>query len=237
MRLLAALAAVAAVAIPPSLRGRELDHLPTRKSEVVLTLDAGGDAVGAWSILRTLNRKQVVATFFLTGRWVNQNPGLARFIGRRYPVANHTYSHPPLTPLSDAAVSHEITAGAQAIRRRTGRDPRPLFRFPYGDSNSRVVGIANRLGYISFRWTVDTLGWMGGQGQTVPGAIRRVVGSLRPGAIILMHIGSAGDRDRSTIDAHALPGVIDAVRRHGYTFTTLERFRRQTRWRRSAGRS
>jgi peptidoglycan/xylan/chitin deacetylase (PgdA/CDA1 family) len=227
MRLLAAtLAAVLGAGIPSSLRGRELEYLPTRKKEVVLTLDGGGDALGAWSILRTLQRKQVVATFFLTGRWVNQNPGLAKFIGKRYPIANHTYSHPPLTALSDSAVVHQITSGAASIQRRTGHDPRPLFRFPYGDSNSRVIAIANRLGYISIRWTVDTLGWMGGRSQTVPGAIRRVVDSLRPGAIILMHVGSAGDVDRSTIDAHALSGVIDSIRRRGYSFTTLERFRR-----------
>jgi peptidoglycan/xylan/chitin deacetylase (PgdA/CDA1 family) len=221
VRLLALLAIAAAVGFPPSLRGRELDHVYTHKKTVVLTLDAGGDSLGAWSIMRTLQRKRVVATFFLTGRWVNANPGLARYIGRRYPVANHTYSHLPMTRLSDSAVVHQITAGAQAIRRRTRRDPRPLFRFPYGDSNSHVVAIANRLGYISIRWTVDTLGWMGAAHQSVSGAIERVVENLRPGAIILMHVGSAGDVDRSTIDSHALPGVIDAVRRHGYRFTTF----------------
>ena len=220
MRLLVALL-VTAVAFPPSLKGRELDHLYTHRKVVVLTLDAGGDALGAWRILRTLQRKHVVATFFLTGRWVNANRDLARFIGKRYPVANHTYHHLPMTQLSDAAVTREITTGAQAIRRRTGKDPRPLFRFPYGDSNSRVVAIANRLGYVSIRWTVDTLGWMGLAHQSVAGAIKRVVANLRPGAIILMHVGSAGDVDRSTIDANALAGVIDAVRRHGYSFTTF----------------
>jgi peptidoglycan-N-acetylglucosamine deacetylase len=229
VRLLVALLA-AAVAFPPSLKGRELDHLYTHRKVVVLTLDAGGDSLGAWHILRTLQRKHVVATFFVTGRWVNANPTLARFIGRRYPVANHTYHHLPMTQLSDAAVAREITTGAQAIRRRTGADPRPLFRFPYGDSNSHVVAIANRLGYVSIRWTVDTLGWMGAAHQSVSGAIQRVVDNLRPGAIILMHVGSAGDVDHSTIDAHALPGVIDAVRRHGYSFTTFP-----PRWR-SAGR-
>jgi peptidoglycan/xylan/chitin deacetylase (PgdA/CDA1 family) len=154
---------------------------------------------------------------------VNQNPGLAKFIGKRYPIANHTYSHPPLTALSDTAVSNQIRRGGAPPP--DGHDPRPLFRFPYGASDSRVIAIANRLGYISIRWTVDTLGWMGGLGQTVPGAIRRVSDALRPGAI-LMHIGSAGDVDRSTIDAHALPGVIDSIRRRGYSFTTLERYRR-----------
>ena len=229
MRLLIPLLA-AAVAFPPSLKGRELDHLYTHRKVVVLTLDAGGDADGAWRILRTLQRKRVVATFFLTGRWANANPGLAKFIGKRYPVGNHTYHHLLMTHLSDSAAAREITTAAQAIRRRAGRDPRPLFRFPYGDSNSRVVAVANRLGYVSIRWTVDTLGWMGRAHQSVSGAIQRVVNNLRPGAIILMHVGSAGDVDRSTIDANALPGVIDAVRRHGYSFTTFP-----ARWR-SAGR-
>lgn len=229
MRLLIALLA-AAVAFPPSLKGRELDHLYTHRKAVVLTLDAGGDSDGAWRILRTLQHSHVVATFFLTGRWVNQYRVLAKFIGRRYPVANHTYHHLPMTRLSDVSVAREITTGAQAIRRRTGRDPRPLFRFPYGASDSRVVAIANRLGYVSIRWTVDTLGWMGAAHQSVAGAIRRVVDNLRPGAIILMHVGSAGDVDRSTIDAHALAGVIRAVRRHGYVFTTFP-----ARWR-NAGR-
>jgi peptidoglycan/xylan/chitin deacetylase (PgdA/CDA1 family) len=221
MRLLIALVA-AAVAIPPSLRGLDVDHVSTRKKDVVLTFDAGGDSDGAWHILRTLQRKHVrSATFFLTGRWVNQYPLLADVIGRRYLVANHTYHHLPMTRLSNANVVREITTGASAIRRRTGQDPRPLFRFPYGASDSRVIAIANRLGYVSVRWTVDTLGWMGAAHQSVFGAIQRVVASLRPGEIILMHVGSAGDVDRSTIDAHALPGVIDAVRRHGYGFTTF----------------
>jgi peptidoglycan/xylan/chitin deacetylase (PgdA/CDA1 family) len=220
VRILIALV-VAAVAIPPTLRGLDVERVPMRKKQVVLTLDAGGDSDGAWRILRTLQRKQVVATFFLTGRWVNQYRALAKIIGSRYPVANHTYHHLPMTRLSDATVTREITTGAAAIRRRTGRDPRPLFRFPYGASDSRVIAIANRLGYVSVRWTVDTLGWMGAAHQSVSGAIQRVVDSLRPGEIILMHVGSAGDVDRSTIDAHALSGVIDAVRRHGYGFTTF----------------
>jgi peptidoglycan/xylan/chitin deacetylase (PgdA/CDA1 family) len=49
-----------------------------------------------------------------------------------------------------------------------------------------------------------------------------VLAGLRPGAIILMHVGSNPD-DGTTFDADALPGLIDELRSRGYTLVTLER--------------
>jgi hypothetical protein len=126
MRLLIVLAA-AAVAIPPSLRGVDVDHVSMRKKDVVLTFDAGGDSDGAWHILRTLQRKHVAATFFLTGRWVNQYRLLARVIGRRYSVANHTYHHLPMTRLSDAKAL-DVLAGRHPGRFLEAPDEGPLLQ-------------------------------------------------------------------------------------------------------------
>jgi len=218
---LVALSLAIVVGLPPGIRGRELERLPTRKREVVLTFDGGDNAVGLASILRTLRRRDVAATFFVSGRLARRYPVLMRAIGREYEVGNHTWSHPPLTRLSSAAVAAEIRRGERAIRSATGRDPRPLFRFPYGDRNARTIAIANRLGYVSVRWSVDTWGWMGVGRQSVAGVVRRVAAGLEPGAIVLLHVGAA--RDGSTLDARALPAVIDMVRRRGYSFTTLER--------------
>jgi peptidoglycan/xylan/chitin deacetylase (PgdA/CDA1 family) len=208
--LLVALALAASV--PPGLRGKELDRLPTRKREVALTFDAGAESFGAWRLVATLRRERVPATFFLTGRWARRNPKLARVIARHFAVGNHSDTHPHLTGTSSAEVAAEIGRADVAIRRIAGRDPRPLFRFPYGDSDARTIRIANRLGYVSIRWTVDTLAWM--PGQTVPGAVRRVVAALRPGAIVLMHVGVR-------VDVRALPRIIRALRRRGYSFVTL----------------
>lgn len=43
---------------------------------------------------------------------------------------------------------------------------------------------------------------------------------LRPGEIVLMHVGQH-PTDGSTLDADALPTVIEALRAKGYGFTTL----------------
>ncbi len=208
------------LALQPAIVGGELVRLQTRQHVVALTFDGGGNADGVKTILKTLRRERVPATFFLTGLFVRAYPEIARAIGRRYLVANHTVDHPHLTAMSNAAVRREITQANAVINRATGRDTRPLFRFPYGDRDARTLAICHTLGYTSVRWTVDTWGWMGRSSQSVPGAIRRVRGRLVPGEIVLMHVGSS--RDGSRIDTKALPGVIRTVRARGYRFVTLK---------------
>lgn len=128
-----------------------------------------------------------------------------------------------MTPLSSADVRKEIRRAEWWIHAGTGRDPRPLFRFPYGDRNGRTIAIANSLGYTSVRWSLDTWGWMGTSGGMSVSAVERRVGSrLSPGDILLLHVG--GGRDGSMLDTRALPEVLRLIERRGYRFVTLERF-------------
>jgi peptidoglycan/xylan/chitin deacetylase (PgdA/CDA1 family) len=207
------------LALPPAIVAGEIVRLQTRQHVVALTFDGGGNADGAQSVLKVLRRENVNATFFLTGHFVQSYPALARVIGRRYPVGNHTVNHLDMLRLSPAAATREVTRAAAMIQRATGRDTHPYFRFPYGSRNAATLRLVNSLGYASVRWTVDTWGWMGLSQQTVGGAVRRVLQNLVPGEIVLMHLGSS--RDHSTIDSAALPRVIRLVRARGYRFVTL----------------
>jgi peptidoglycan/xylan/chitin deacetylase (PgdA/CDA1 family) len=210
--------------VPPTMIGTEWTVLPTNAKVVALTFDAGANAAGLRSILDTLARKGAPATFFLTGNWVNTYPTSAREIASRYPVGNHTATHPDLTTLSDAAVRDQVVRAHQTIRTTTGAEPRPWFRFPYGARDTRTIGVVNCLEYGSVRWTVDTLGWKGTSGgQSVTTVRNRVLDNLRPGMIVLMHIGSH-PQDRSTLDADALPRLIDDLRARGYTLVDLTRY-------------
>lgn len=207
-----------------SFLGRHLTTLPTTSKVVALTFDAGANANGVASIMSTLNRYCVPATFFLTGAWSRTFPDQARAIGLRYPVANHTDTHPHLTTLSDSAVRAQVQNGAASILTATRYDPRPMFRFPYGDTNARTLSLVNGLGYVSVWWTVDTLAWKGTSGgQSVNTVVQRVLNTLRPGQIVLMHVGS-NPNDGSTLDADALPTIISKLRERGYTFVTVPQF-------------
>ena len=131
-------------------------------------------------------------------------------------------THPYFTQLTDAQVTAEVQGAQQAILRANGADARPLFRFPYGDVNSRVLADVNGLGYAAVRWTVDSLGWEGTSGgQTVQAVVNRVLAAAQPGEIVLMHLGSNPD-DGTTLDAAALPAIINGLRARGYSFVTLQ---------------
>jgi peptidoglycan/xylan/chitin deacetylase (PgdA/CDA1 family) len=205
-----------------ALAGKDWTVIPTSRRVVALTFDAGANADGVPSILASLRRAGVPATFFLTGNFVRDFPAAARSIaaaGCR--IGDHTVTHPHLTPLGGAAVRQEILGAAAQIAAVTGRNPAPLFRFPFGDASARVIAIANKAGYVPVRWTVDTLGWEGTAGHITAAVVTsRVLAGARPGEIVLMHVGSNPD-DHTTFDADALPAVISGLRAEGYSFVTL----------------
>ena len=205
------------------LAGKDWTVIPTTRRVVALTFDAGANANAVPSILATLRRDGVPATFFLTGNFVRDFPAAARSIAAAgFRIGDHTISHPYLTRLGDAAVRQQILSGAQQIASVTGKNPAPLFRFPFGDADARTIALANRAGYVPVRWTVDTLGWEGTAGKiSAPVVVSRVLAAARPGEIVLMHVGS-NPGDHTTFDADALPQVISGLRARGYSFVTLD---------------
>jgi peptidoglycan-N-acetylglucosamine deacetylase len=203
--------------------GKVWQQIPTASRVVALTFDAGANGNGVPAILSTLRSAGVPSTFFLTGAFTKSFPDLARSIVQGgYRIGDHTVDHPHLPSLSDAMVAAEVTDAAATITSTTGASPSPLFRFPYGDSDARTLTVVNDLGYVAVGWTVDTLGWEGSSsGITAASIVARVMAGLRPGEIVLMHVGS-NPNDGSTLDADALASVIGSIKAAGYSFVTLD---------------
>ena len=211
-----------AAPFPAALAGRDIEVIPGAGAAVALTFDAGANAAGLPGILQTLAASGVRGTFFLTGNWASANPaGVSAIVAGGHRIGNHSMTHPGFTGLPDAAIGQQLRAAEQAIL-AAGGDPRPLFRFPLGDRDARTIATVNRLGYLPVRWTVDTLGWKGSSGGITARIVAdRVMARLQPGEIVLMHVGS-NPNDGTTLDADALPAIIDRIRQAGYGFTTLD---------------
>jgi peptidoglycan/xylan/chitin deacetylase (PgdA/CDA1 family) len=208
--------------IPPSLIGHVVSRIPTSRRVVALTFDAGANGDAVSSILATLSKEKVAASFYLTGDFVNSFPTLAVRMAAAGRVGNHTADHPHLPLLTEAQARAQVTSARTTILRVTGEDPRPLFRFPFGDSGPRDLRMVNDLGYVAVGWTIDTLGWQGTSGgRSADSVVQRVLAAATPGEIVLMHVGSH-PTDHSTLDADALPRVIAGLRAAGYSFVTLD---------------
>lgn len=211
-----------AAPFPSQLTSQDLTVIPNAGRVVALTFDAGANAAGLPKILSTLSAKGVTGTFFLTGNWVEANPGgVGQIVSAGHRVANHSMTHPGFTGLDDGQITQQVRGAEQTIL-AAGADPRPLFRFPFGERDARTIAAVNSLGYVAVRWTVDTLGWKGTSGGVNAEAVAdRTLAALQPGEIVLMHIGSNPD-DGSTLDADALPDIIDRISAAGYGFATLD---------------
>lgn len=186
-----------------------------------MTFDGGSGAQGARSILATLKSDGVPATFFLTGQFAKANPDVvAAIVSGHYVVGNHTMTHPHLTQLSSAAVTTQVSDAGRQLTATAGVNPRPWFRFPFGEYDDRTLAVVNALGYAGIGWTIDSRGWLGTSDGTVDDVVRHVLSLVEPGAIVLMHLGANPD-DGTTFDADALPRVIAGIKAKGYAFVTV----------------
>ena len=178
-----------------------------------LTYD-DGPAVLTPSFLKQLRSLGVPATFFMIGQQVGGRAALLRqMLADGSMVANHSWNHANLGGGGPGA-SSQLSQTNAAIRKATGFTP-CLFRPPYGSTGSDLVRRTRALGMTSVLWSVDPLDWR----QPGSGAIvSRVLSQAGPGAIILSHDGG-GPRGQTL---SALPQIVRAMKRKGYTFVTVD---------------
>ena len=196
-------------------------HGNSTRAVVALTFDAGSDAGATALILDLLADRGVIATFGLTGCWVERYPDLSRrIVAEGHAVINHTQDHLSFTGYSTDTASlpadervRQLREAEEVIRSRTGVSPRPWFRPPYGDYDDSVLVDVGAAGYdYVIMWSIDSLGWKGLAPSEVAA---RTVAALEPGAIVLMHVGAA------STDVDALPAVLDALQQRGLDPVTI----------------
>lgn len=200
---------------PPQLEAAVIvTAVATSEPVVALTFDAGSDRGFAAEILDTLAARGIRASFGMTGKWAEANPDLLqRMVDEGHALINHTYDHPHMETLSTAQRLWQLDRTEEIINGITGISTKPYFRPPYGSYNNQVLGDVGSAGYrYSVMWTVDCLGWKGLPPSDVAA---RCEAALRPGAILLMHVGAA------STDYAALDDILAAIDLGGYRYATI----------------
>lgn len=178
---------------------------------IAMTFDDGPHASNTPRLLDMLKARNIRATFFTVGSRTVTYPGIMRrIIADGHELANHTWTHPKLSSLSDNAVRSELKRAHSALV-NLGVAPR-MYRPPYGAITARQKQwIMNEFGYPTIQWSVDPEDW-----RTKSAALTRsrILNQTRPGAIILVH-----DIHVSSIDA--MPGTLDGLLAKGFRFVKV----------------
>ncbi|MBS4207575.1 polysaccharide deacetylase family protein [Bacillus sp. FJAT-50079] len=177
------------IQIPPAVHLRELPPAPIfrghqEKPMVSFLINVAWGNEYIPDMLATLKKHSVQATFFLEGRWVKNNPDLAKMIAEHgHEIGNHSYSHPKMEQLGEAQVREELIKTNEVIEAVTGKKVE-WFGPPSGGYNNKTVEIAHSLQMRTIMWTVDTIDW---QKPAPHVLIQRVMSKIHSGAMILMH--------------------------------------------------
>lgn len=162
-------------------------------------------------MLKTLEQEKVKATFFFVGTWVKAFPELVKEIAAAgHEIANHGLYHGHPQQMRRDELRKLIVENTELLRSVTGKQPVNLFAPPYGEVNTEIVATAGEMGYRTVMWSVDTVDWKN------PGPdllLRRVLGKIEPGGIILMH--------PTVSTMKALPRLIQSLREKGLSPGTV----------------
>ena len=197
---------------------RQLDNsCPNR---IAITFDDGVSFYRPRT-LQILRDKQVHGVFYDNGFRVAANPQLAVFQVREGHVQlNHTYFHPHLNQLSDAAVIDEVLRTERLFDAIGAPLTYKGFRPPFFEADAHRRQLIAGLGYTLSLGAVQTDDWE--PARTAAQIRDAIVSQLEPGSVVLLHDGP-NDTPAGAGSVEALGRIVDAARVSGFCFGVTDR--------------
>jgi len=183
---------------------------------VALVFDDGPIVEQNAPFLALLAREKVRVTFSHVGKNVVAHPELSRAVAEAgHEIINHSFTHPHLKELDDAAIQREVKDTQEAVLKATGRAP-AWFWAPFLESDDRVVAAVRAAGLelypINKFHFIITQDW---DAATAAATIRKLATTdIKDGTVILCH-----EWPKPTLAE--LPAIITELKRQGVEFVTF----------------
>lgn len=188
----------------------------TEEKHIYLTFDVGYENGNTASILDTLKKHNVSATFFVVGTYIESDPELVKRMAEEgHIVGNHTWHHPDMSQIAALdTFKKELVDVEDAYREVTGEEMTKFYRPPQGKYSESNLQMAQELGYKTFFWSLAYVDWYDDNQPSREEAFEKLLGRIHPGAIVLLH---------STSDTNALilDELIQKWEEMGYTIRSL----------------
>jgi peptidoglycan/xylan/chitin deacetylase (PgdA/CDA1 family) len=164
-------------------------------------------------LLTEAERAGARVTVLAVGTWLEQYPQMARrILLGGHDLGNHTLHHLDIAAMDASGAYAEIAGCALRLRSLTGSIGRWFRPSQTQDATPLIERTARKVGYRTcVSYDVDSLDY------TDPGpdaVVATVLGSVRPGSIISLHLGHPGT-------VAALPTILHGLARQGLRPVTL----------------
>ena len=194
--------------------GRVVNRVGTSRKIVALTFDDGPSAEVTRPLLDLLERRQVRATFFVTGAELEKNMDRGiRIVASGHELGNHSYSHSRMIFVTPSFVRNEIERTDQLIR-EAGYQSEIHFRPPYGKKLFVLPYYLSQTGRTTVTWDVEPDSDLGASATEIA---QKAVAVTQPGSIILLHV-MYPERGESF---KAVSKIIDDLQGRGYEFVSV----------------
>jgi peptidoglycan/xylan/chitin deacetylase (PgdA/CDA1 family) len=188
-----------------------LQAVRTSEKKVALTFDADTDAQQIASILGTLRRCHVRATFFVTGVWVQKYPEeVKKIVQQGNEIASHGDTHRDMAEMTPQQQREDLLVCSGKIKAACGIEPH-WFRPPYRKWNDSLLRTAHSLGLRVADCSVQTDEWRNVSPQVI---CRQAVSGVTPGGILLLRCVGLNV-------AAALPRILQTLQNQGWQIDTL----------------
>jgi peptidoglycan-N-acetylmuramic acid deacetylase len=188
------------------------------KALLYLTFDLGYENGYTDSVLNTLKKRGVHATFFVIGHYMESQPDIVRrIIDEGHILANQSLNHTSFPDDTYEELIEDILGFEYAFRDAYGLEPAKLIRPPSGEYSERSLAMAAGLGYKTVFWSFAYVDYDENQTVTIEYAYKKITDNLHNGAIILLHTVNKEN-------SQALERVIVNAWEEGYIFSSLDKF-------------
>jgi peptidoglycan/xylan/chitin deacetylase (PgdA/CDA1 family) len=193
-------------------------HVENDGMRIAITFDACATKTHGYGfdrpVFRILQREQVPATLFVSGRWVEFHPQVMKELVAEPLIefANHSYDHPHMNRLNADQIASELDRTEAALGRYGTHSV--AFRPPFGDFSAQVLEIARGRQLPAVLW--DVVSGDPSARATVESIRHAVLGQTRAGSIVIFHINGRGAKTAS-----ALPAIFRELRARGFEFVHI----------------
>lgn len=202
---------------------------PRRPDEMALTFDDGPNPQWTPRLLETLAQFHAPATFFVVGRYAEQNPELVRhMLDAGHTLGVHSWSHLNLAVTSKARIREELTRGKETLEAITGQPVR-LFRPPFGARRPAALRMARQMGLTPVLWNAMTSDWALPEAEQIAANLTKKIDQLtRRGwaANVVLHDGNHLDAEAHREPSVTAAGMLLAHYAETKKFVSLEAWER-----------